>query len=307
VVAGSISDRIGVRKPIMVAATAVAVVTTAVFATRATHAATSYDTFVVILVVLSASRGTASSPWLASFTETIESRNPALVATGLAVWGWTVRLVTATALLILPFIVTSATTIVDYAPQIKAISVRYAPEIATAKAIAPATLAQLQSGSPTQSSITQAIREISAAEHITPAAAFQHLLALRDLPAPVRAFLAAHGRQVLAARKQSPTQWETWWWVCVAGQVLFIPTIFLLHGRWRPSRARQDREAHDRLVERERAALSAPAVPVFATSGPNTLIGMPPPLVAVGPAPDGVHRSEMRSTGRPSPIVGPGA
>jgi hypothetical protein len=41
----------------------------------------------------------------------------------------------------------------------------------------------------------------------------------------------------------------------MAGQLLFIPTIFLLVGRWRPSAARRDLEEHDRLVEQERAQL----------------------------------------------------
>lgn len=255
VAVGFLSDRIGVRKPIMVVAATIAVVMTAIFATRATHPATSYDSFIVILVVLSASRGAAYAPWMASFTETIEHRNPALVATGLAVWGWTVRLVTAVALLALPFVVTSATTIVDYAPQVQALSIHYAPEIATAKAIEPATLKELQSKSPPKSAIPLAVRQIVATEHVTASVALQHLLALRALPASDRAFLAAHGKQVLAAKEQSPKQWEHWWLICMAGQLLFIPTIFLLVGRWRPSAARRDLEEHDRLVEQERAQL----------------------------------------------------
>jgi MFS family permease len=256
VTVGILSDRIGVRKPIMIIAAAIAVIMTAIFATRSTHPATSYDTFIVILVVLSASRGAAYAPWMASFTETIETRNPALVATGLAVWGWTVRLVTAVALLVLPFVVTSATTIVDYAPQVQARTVHYAPEIATAKAIDPATLAELQSSSPPRSAIPKAVKEIVAAEHVAPTVAIQHLLALKALPASDRAFLSAHGRQVLAAKQQSPKQWEHWWLICMVGQLLFIPTIFLLVGRWRPSVARRDLEEHERLVEEERKQLA---------------------------------------------------
>ncbi len=30
----------------------------------------------------------AYTPWMASFTEIVEARNPALTATGLAIWGW---------------------------------------------------------------------------------------------------------------------------------------------------------------------------------------------------------------------------
>ncbi len=256
VAVGILSDRIGVRKPIMVTAAVIAVVMTAIFATRSTHPATSYDTFIVILIVLSASRGAAYAPWMASFTETIEHRNPALVATGLAVWGWTVRLVTAVALLALPFVVTSATTIVDYAPQVQALDLHYGPEIATAKVIDPATLAELQSKSPPKSALPAAIKDIVANEHVASSVAIKRLLALKALPASDRAFLSAHGKQVLAAKRQSPKQWEDWWLVCMVGQLLFIPTIFLLVGRWRPSSARRDLEEHDRLVEAERHQLA---------------------------------------------------
>lgn len=65
VVAGTLSDRIGVRKPIMVGAGLVAVVMTLVFASRATAPTTTYGTFVVIISILSFSRGTAYAPWMA--------------------------------------------------------------------------------------------------------------------------------------------------------------------------------------------------------------------------------------------------
>jgi len=96
---------------------------------------------------------------------------------------------------------------------------------------------------------------VSAGEHVTKPVAIKRLLALKAVPASDRAFLSAHGREVLAARKQAPSQWETWWWVCVAGEILFLPTIFVLVGRWRPSSARRDREEHERLVEQERIKL----------------------------------------------------
>ena len=33
--------------------------------------------------------------------------------------------------------------------------------------------------------------------------------------------------------------WGTWWWICVAGMVLFIPTIFIAKGYWSISKARK--------------------------------------------------------------------
>jgi MFS family permease len=30
-------------------------------------------------------------------------------------------------------------------------------------------------------------------------------------------------------------QWATWWWVCIAGLIVFIPTIFVASGSWKPT------------------------------------------------------------------------
>jgi hypothetical protein len=37
--------------------------------------------------------------------------------------------------------------------------------------------------------------------------------------------------------------WTTWWWLCLVGMVLFLPTIFLMGGRWNPTRAWQEMSA----------------------------------------------------------------
>ena len=41
---------------------------------------------------------------------------------------------------------------------------------------------------------------------------------------------------------KSPKQWQNWFWVCVGGMVVFIPTIWLNRGRWSPKRAREDEQ-----------------------------------------------------------------
>ena len=53
--------------------------------------------------------GVAYAPWMASFTETVEARNPALIATGLAIWGWILRVVVFVAFLIIPAVINSVT------------------------------------------------------------------------------------------------------------------------------------------------------------------------------------------------------
>ena len=84
---------------------------------------------------------------MAAYTETLEQRNPALVATGLAIWGWVLRVVAAGAFLVVPFVVPSATPVADYGPQAAALQARYATQIATLKVVHPATLAELQANS----------------------------------------------------------------------------------------------------------------------------------------------------------------
>jgi len=70
-------------------------------------------------------------------------------------------------------------------------------------------------------------------------------------------FLQEHGKDVANAAAAAPGQWKNWWWVCVGGQVVFIPLIWLMAGRWSPRRAREDAEEHERMVQQELAALES--------------------------------------------------
>jgi hypothetical protein len=56
--------------------------------------------------------------------------------------------------------------------------------------------------------------------------------------------------------KHNARDWQHWWWVCLGGQVLFLPFIFMMVGRWRPRNAKRDAEEHDRTIEEELAKLS---------------------------------------------------
>jgi hypothetical protein len=101
----------------------------------------------------------------------------------------------------------------------------------------------------------KAVGEIATAFKVTPAVATSRLVALAAIPKTDQAFLAAHGTQVTNAAAAAPGQWKNWWWVCVGGQVLFLPFILVMAGRWRPRKAREDAEEHDRLIQEELAAL----------------------------------------------------
>ena len=254
---GIISDKLRVRKPFMLAGGIVAVGMGLVFAALATRPHTTYTTFVIVIMVMSAARGVAYAPWMAAYTETLESRNPALVATGLAIWGWVLRIVAASAFLIVPFVVPSATPVADYGPQAAALQARYSTQIATLKVVRPATLALLQADPTDRKAQVAAIAQIHAARGVPFAVAAADLIAASHIPKADRAFLSTHGREVLDARAAAPEEWQRWWLICVVGEVLFIPTIFLLVGRWRRSSAIRDQENHDRLVNEEFEELSA--------------------------------------------------
>src|SRR5580658_219117 len=104
ILAGLLSDRLRVRKPFMVVGGLGGLVFIYLFLIQAG----GHPSF-LLLTVLSAAQsffvGIAYVFWMASFTETVEARNPALTATGLAIWGWLVRLVVTGCFVGLPFVV----------------------------------------------------------------------------------------------------------------------------------------------------------------------------------------------------------
>jgi hypothetical protein len=266
VVVGIISDRLLVRKPFMIVGALGAIAFTIVFLTRADHPHTGYYTFVWIISLLSIFLAVAYAPWMASFTETVEKRNPALTATGLAVWGWIIRAVVAISVFVLPYVVSSVTPLVQYGSEVKTLATEYAPELATAAAIKPATLAALSANPHNSAAIGQALSQIETAEHVSAPQAIAKLVALSKVPKSALAYLQAHGAAVQSAAKQTPGQWKTWWWVCVAGEAVFIPLIFVMSGRWRPRKAKEDAEAHERMVAAELAKLQAGGSPETAGS-----------------------------------------
>jgi MFS family permease len=193
VLIGFLSDRLRVRKPFMLAGSLLAIVMTFIFMTRTTHPHTSAGTLIVIIALLSLGLAMAYAPWMAAFTETIERRNPALTATGLAIWGWIIRIVVCVSFFVLPYVVGAVDTLTK-APEV----------LAQAKTVPPGTA--------------------------PPAALLQEL------------------QKIKSAAADGPHQWQTWWWVCIVAEVLFIGLMLPLIGRWSPKAARADAEAHQREV-----------------------------------------------------------
>ncbi len=255
VVVGVLSDWLKVRKPFMVVGAIGAVVMTIIYLGKATAPHTTYYEFVLILTLLAVFLGIAYAPWMASFTETVERRNPALTATGLAVWGWILRIVVAVSIFILPFVVSSTTPLVTYGAKAKALAAEYAPQLTTASQVDPTTLAALAANPGNAAAGAKAVGEIVAAAHVTPTEAISRLVALAKVPKADIAFLQAHGAAVQNAAKETPGQWQNWYWVCVAGELVFLPLIFFMAGRWSPAAARRDLREHEEEVQAELAKL----------------------------------------------------
>jgi len=253
ILVGIISDRVRVRKPFMVLGAVGAIVMAIIFLNLGKS--TSYSTFVVVISILAVFLAIAYAPWMASFTETVERRNPALTATGLAVWGWIIRIVIALSVLILPSVVSSMTPLVTYGTQAATIAAEYPQQLATLSVIDPATQAALHANPSDTAAATTAVGEISKAFSVTPAVATARLLSVSKIPPADQVFLAEHGAAVTNASNAAPGQWKDWWWVCVGGMFVFLPFIMVMAGRWSPRKAREDAEEHERQIREEMGQL----------------------------------------------------
>jgi hypothetical protein len=319
----------------MIIGTVISLVGGVLFALSATHHQ-SYYTLAVYFILSASGGGMAYVAWMASFTETVEKHNPAATATGLAIWGWILRLVVTVSLAVFTLLLPATSTLVDkgtevqtlatkYAPQLatlqkldpatqqalganpndlaagaKAVSEiggmpvtdvvraatlsqQYAPQLQTAAAVDQATATTLLTDKTNTAAITKAVGEIATKFGISPAEAGARLQALGTVPPADLIFLSTTGTKVAAATEQlkaagtipkadlaylqanasdvvkaqadNPHQWQTWWWICLAGQLLFLPFVFVMAGRWSPRKAREDERAHEEMVQRELAAL----------------------------------------------------
>ncbi len=126
---GLLSDRLRVRKPFMVIGGVAGAVMTVIYLLQfGRHP--SYYTMAIILAALSICLGIAYVTWMASFTETVEARNPALIATGLAIWGWILRMVVFASFLVIPVVINSVTPLVSYGTQVSAYATQYKSQLA---------------------------------------------------------------------------------------------------------------------------------------------------------------------------------
>jgi MFS family permease len=290
---GVLSDRLRVRKPFMFVGAVACIVMTVVLILQVDHPHTGYYSNVLVVVLLATAIGCAYSPWMAGYTEQVERHNPALTATGLAIWGWILRIVVALSFLVLPWVITTSTTLVDNegaATTLQAIqtAVPYAPSTtACAGKSAPASVvAGLRTtGEPGPETLAKVIISCDQTHNLLVAVGaagglsnpqVKGLLAYNPLAVAIEqgrpvsdneiaakvgihsqnlASLLVAEKKLVPAQKASPGQWKRWWWVCLGGQVVFGLLVFTMKGRWSPRSARRDFEDHERLVAGELAKI----------------------------------------------------
>jgi MFS family permease len=337
ILVGMFSDRLRVRKPFMVVGGVGGAVMIVLFLLQSKVGAhPSFSTIAAILAVMLFFLGVAYTPWMASFTETVEHRNPAAVATGLAIWGWIIRVVVFASSLLLLVVINSVTPLVNYGstvagyaaqypslvwagthgkviadaktyaaplgfaganPTVVANAQKFAPELAVMKANSAlftsaaayppgkvplplqAKLLKAAGGGTAGAAILTTIGANQAAidtiiadssqlvalskvpasviAEVTAPGVGAELAQLQKVPASVDAYMAAHAANVSSAAAKSPGQWRTWYWICFAGIIVFLLSIPLLRGRWRPSDARRDEEEHEAMVQAELAKLGS--------------------------------------------------
>ena len=230
---GMLSDRLRVRKPFMLVGVIATVAIDSVFFAKVGNGAPSFSSIATILTFSGIWSGVVYVPWMASFTETVERRNPALMATGLGIWGWLLRLVVAAAVITLPHLIPSVTPLVQDAPGVQA------------------TLAQLEVGFPQLAVEAQAHPEIfqQLGQYANPADIPTTVLdnaiktvgtdALTQLQDPkAQADLKNLGGPaavaVVKAKADTAAQWERWILICALGALAMLPLVFLMAGHWRP-------------------------------------------------------------------------
>ncbi|HUI02775.1 MAG TPA: MFS transporter, partial [Acidimicrobiales bacterium] len=264
VLIGMLSDRLRVRKPFMLVGSLAAIAVTMGMIVQVSHPHTSYYDNVTIAVLLGMAIGCAYTPWMASYTEQVEAHNPALSATGLAVWGWILRIVVAGSFIVLPMVITTASPLVDNQAPATALQTLQAaqPYVPAAgnthpAAAPPSVIAALQAMKPAGPGQALAAllqkygtsHDVMAAMAAVPPALklqVEGLLAFSPLATTIQnggsvtaaqiKTVAASSPQlagllrveptVLRAQKSAPGEWKRWWWVCALGQLVFAGLVF---------------------------------------------------------------------------------
>jgi MFS family permease len=275
IVFGVLSDKLRVRKPLMLVGAIGSIVMLIIFLRQANHPYTGFGTLITIEVLLAACISLTYAPWMAGYTEMVEAKNPALVGTGLALWGWILRVTVGLSFIFLPLVINAVNPVVDNLVYAQTPPTGTAPfnvqqfqlehpalvSFSTANASWLRPLSAPQNAAVVAAAHANPVTGLSALTKAVGPAVVAHVIAnLKEVNGPVwtyrtqLAYLSAHQSQLTALLNgvaRSPKQWQHWFWVCVGGMVLFIPTIFFNRGRWSPRKAREDEAKHSADVAEE--------------------------------------------------------
>ena len=245
---GFLSDKARVRKPFMVVGGVGAAVMMVIYLLQANHPTTGYYKLAILAAILSFTLGVAYVPWMASFTETVEAHNPALTATGLAIWGWIIRVVVFASTMILPSVINTMNPLVTYGGQVATYAAgapRYhTPPQYPAFTLPAATLQSIAANPvPTNPAFGVCIKQLGSK-------CIPDLLQLKANPGVV-AFVTAHAPAVIKASADNPRKWKDWYWICFGCMIFFLITVPMMRGRWSPRQAKEDEAAHEAMVQAE--------------------------------------------------------
>jgi hypothetical protein len=108
---------------------------------------------------------------------------------------------------------------------------------------------------------TSQLKSLAAAEQSDPASfalLSKYGTALQDPKVQAQLkYLQANAPGVQKAAKDSPKQWQRYFWIAVGGEVIFIPLIFVMAGFWDPRKARRQEQEHEAWVQAELAKLQS--------------------------------------------------
>ncbi|HST49731.1 MFS transporter [Jatrophihabitans sp.] len=228
---GAVSDKLRVRKPLILAGALASVVVEIAFLSKAGSGSPTFSSIAILLALTGAWLGAAYTPWMAAFTETVEHRNPALSATGLAIWGWILRVTIASAVISIPLVVSAVTPLVDDGPTVRQAQAYFdkseSLQLLLAEAQAHPQVFNDLAAAPNDPAVQKAAIETVGAPTVLTLASDK--TAQQNLT-----LLAAKAPDVLEAQADSPGQWRTWFWICTAGALALCPLSLLLRGPWRP-------------------------------------------------------------------------
>ena len=306
VLCGILSDILRVRKPFMFVGAIGVLAFTVVLISHAGHVNSSYYTVVWICCGIFFFQAMVYGTWMASFTETAEAHNPALIATALSIWGGIARLVVAIMFIFLPFLITSAGIAGDNAyramtPQtvtaIRDIVAGKMPKLSDINARGPLT--QIANIVPPASIISNTYPRLVAIVQAHPTDFAEEAnypgtsvvtrnpslygrlledvhgdtgtLLKMDSIAPDLQFLGKYRVELTRLKTvngTAPREWQHWLWICFGCTAFFIPFVFVMKGRWSSRSARRDEREHEAFMEKELASIRVETTSVGAGDVP---------------------------------------